>query len=141
MSEPRSLLSVGIDIGTTTTQIVFSRLNVADIARPGQIPRMAITDREILYQSPVYITPLLNRETVDAEKLNQMIRGEYAAAGMDKAKVETGAVIITGETAKKKNADDVLQAFSGLAGEFVVSIAGPHVESLIAGRGSGAAGY
>lgn len=141
MSDTRSLLSVGIDIGTTTTQIVFSRLNVSDIARPGQIPRMAITEREILYQSPVYITPLLDRETVDAEKLNQMIRGEYAAAGVDKTKVETGAVIITGETAKKKNADEILRTLAGLAGEFVVSIAGPHVESLIAGRGSGAAGY
>ena len=55
--------------------------------------------------------------------------------------METGAVIITGETAKKKNADEILRALAGLAGEFVVSVAGPHVESLIAGRGSGAAAY
>ena len=53
--------------------------------------------------------------------------------------METGAVIITGETARKKNADEILQAIAGLAGEFVVSVAGPHVESLISGRGSGAA--
>ena len=141
MSDTRSLLSVGIDIGTTTTQVVFSRLNVSDIARTGQIPRMAITEREILYQSPIYLTPLLDWETVDAEKLNDMIRGEYATAGVDKSQVETGAVIITGETAKKKNADEILRALAGLAGEFVVSIAGPHVESLISGRGSGAARY
>jgi ethanolamine utilization protein EutA len=55
--------------------------------------------------------------------------------------VETGAVIITGETAKKKNADEILRALSGLAGEFVVSVAGPNVESLIAGKGAGAASY
>jgi ethanolamine utilization protein EutA len=55
--------------------------------------------------------------------------------------VETGAVIITGEAAKKRNADEILRAMAGLAGEFVVTVAGPHVESLIAGRGSGAAHY
>lgn len=141
MTDTRSLLSVGIDVGTTTTQIVFSRLNLSDVARPGQIPRMAITNREVLYRSPIVFTPLADRDTVDAAKLNEIVRREYAAAGMDPAKVETGAVIITGETAKKKNADEIVRALSGLAGEFVVSVAGPHVESLISGRGSGAAQY
>ncbi len=141
MADTRSLLSVGIDIGTTTTQIIFSRLNLSDVARPGQIPRMAITGREVLYQSPIVFTPLSDRETVDAIKLNEIVRHEYAAAGVDPAQVETGAVIITGETAKKKNADEILRALSGLAGEFVVSVAGPHVESLISGRGAGAAQY
>jgi ethanolamine utilization protein EutA len=141
MADTRSLLSVGIDVGTTTTQIVFSRLNLSDVARPGQIPRMAITGREVLYRGPIVFTPLADRETVDAVKLNEIVRREYAAAGMDPAKVETGAVIITGETAKKKNADEIVRALSGLAGEFVVSVAGPHVESLISGRGSGAAQY
>lgn len=140
-ADARSLLSVGIDIGTTTTQIVFSRLNLGDVSRAGQIPRMAITKRELLYQSPIYLTPLLDSDTVDADRLNEIIRREYTAAGVTAGNVETGAVIITGETAKKKNADQILRALSGLAGEFVVSIAGPHVESLISGRGSGAAQY
>jgi len=78
---------------------------------------------------------------VDAVRLNEIIQREYAAAGISPGQVETGAVIITGETAKKKNADEILRAISGLAGEFVVSVAGPHVESLIAGRGAGAAQY
>jgi ethanolamine utilization protein EutA len=73
--------------------------------------------------------------------LNEIVRGEYRAAGVDPAQVETGAVIITGETAKKQNADQILSALAGLAGEFVVSVAGPHVESLISGRGAGAAQY
>ncbi len=141
MSENQSLLSVGIDIGTTTTQIVFSRLALSDVARPGQIPQMAITKREVLYQSPIVFTPLLDHDTVDAEQLNEIVRREYAAAGVEPSQVETGAVIITGETAKKKNADEILRALAGLAGEFVVSVAGPNVESLIAGRGSGAAHY
>lgn len=141
MSDSRSLLSVGIDVGTTTTQIVFSRLSLSNVARGGQIPRMAITEREILYQSPIVLTPLLDLETVDAEKLNEIIHREYAAAGVTPSQVETGAVIITGETAKKKNADAILQSLAGLAGDFIVSVAGPNVESLIAGRGSGAAQY
>jgi ethanolamine utilization protein EutA len=141
MSQPRALLSVGIDVGTTTTQIVFSRLSLQDTARPGQIPRIGITDKSVIYQSPIVFTPLADRETVDAAKLVELARREYAAAGVEAAQVETGAVIITGETAKKKNADEILKALAGLAGEFVVTVAGPHVESLIAGRGAGAAAY
>lgn len=141
MSDSRDLLSVGVDVGTTTTQIIFSRLNLQDVARPGQIPRINITDRKVIYQSPIVFTPLIDFETIDADRLNGIVRREYEAAGVDPSQVETGAVIITGETAKKKNADEILRALSGLAGEFVVSVAGPNVESLIAGKGAGAADY
>jgi ethanolamine utilization protein EutA len=141
MADSRALLSVGVDVGTTTTQIIFSRLNLQDVSRVGQIPRINITDRKVIYQSPIVFTPLIDAETIDAEKLNRIVRGEYVNAGVDPSQVETGAVIITGETAKKKNADEILRALSGLAGEFVVSVAGPNVESLIAGKGAGAAQY
>ena len=141
MSDSRALLSVGLDVGTTTTQVIFSRLNLQDVARAGQIPRINITDRKVIYQSPIVFTPLIDAETIDADKLNEIVRGEYAAAGIEPSQVETGAVIITGETAKKKNADEILRALSGLAGDFVVSVAGPNVESLISGRGAGAAEY
>ena len=141
MSDSRALLSVGLDVGTTTTQVIFSRLNLQDVARAGQIPRINITDRKVIYQSPIVFTPLIDSETIDANRLNDIVRGEYASAGIDPSQVETGAVIITGETAKKKNADEILRALSGLAGDFVVSVAGPNVESLIAGRGAGAAEY
>jgi len=141
MAESRDLLSVGVDVGTTTTQIVFSRLNLQDVSRSGQIPRINITDRKVIYQSPIVFTPLIDFETIDADRLNEIVRREYSTAGVDPSQVETGAVIITGETAKKKNADEILRALSGLAGEFVVSVAGPNVESLIAGKGAGAADY
>ncbi len=141
MPDSRALLSVGVDVGTTTTQIIFSRLNLMDVARSGQIPRINITDRKVIYQSPIVFTPLIDAETIDAARLNEIVRGEYASAGVDPSQVETGAVIITGETAKKKNADEILRALSGLAGDFVVSVAGPNVESLIAGKGAGAAQY
>src|SRR5215207_11459713 len=141
MSDSRDLLSVGVDVGTTTTQIIFSRLNLQDVSRPGQIPRIDITARKVIYQSPIVFTPLIDTQTIDADRLNEIVRREYAAAGVNPNQVETGAVIITGETAKKKNADEILRALSGLAGEFVVSVAGPNVESLIAGKGAGAAQY
>ena len=141
MPDSRALLSVGVDVGTTTTQVIFSRLNLQDVSRAGQIPRIDITDRKVIYQSPIMFTPLVDSETIDADRLNQMVRSEYAAAGVNPNQVETGAVIITGETAKKKNADEILRALSGLAGEFVVSVAGPNVESMIAGKGAGAASY
>ncbi|MGH2521973.1 MAG: ethanolamine ammonia-lyase reactivating factor EutA, partial [Anaerolineales bacterium] len=143
MPDTRSMLSVGIDVGTTTTQLVFSRLTLTDTARPGQIPRIGVTEKTPIYQSPIAFTPLKDRDTIDAVQLTELIRREYAAAGVDPKQVETGAVIITGETAKKKNADEILRALGaqGVAGEFVVTVAGPHLESLIAGRGAGAAQY
>ena len=141
MADSRDLLSVGVDVGTTTTQIIFSRINLQDVSRPGQIPRINITDRKVIYQSPIVFTPLKDFDTIDADKLNEIVRREYEAANVNPKDVETGAVIITGETAKKKNADEILRALSGLAGEFVVSVAGPNVESLIAGKGAGAADY
>jgi ethanolamine utilization protein EutA len=141
MSQEREMLSVGIDIGTTTTQVIFSLLTLVDVSRAGQIPRIDISDREVIYQSDIVFTPLVDPETIDAARLTEILKREYAAAGVLPSQVETGAVIITGETAKKKNADEILKAIAGLAGDFVVTVAGPHVESMIAGRGSGAAEY
>lgn len=141
MDASRQLLSVGIDIGTTTTQLVFSTLTLVDVARSGQIPRINITDREVVYKSAIIFTPLVDFETIDVTPLKQFIEGEYKKANVMPSQVETGAVIITGETAKKKNADEILRAMAGLAGDFVVTVAGPNVESMISGRGSGAAEY
>ncbi len=141
MPDLRTMLSVGIDVGTTTTQLVFSRLLIANTARPGQIPRIGISDKSVLYQSPIIFTPLENNETIDVPRLMNWIHHEYNAAGIEPSQVDTGAVIITGETAKKNNANEILQALGGMAGEFVVTVAGPHLESMIAGRGAGAAQY
>ncbi|MDR3574888.1 MAG: ethanolamine ammonia-lyase reactivating factor EutA [Anaerolineaceae bacterium] len=141
MTDSRDMVSVGIDIGTTTTQIIFSKLTLVDVSRAGQIPRIDITARKILYKSDIVFTPLLDEETIDAHRLADILNREYGNAGINPSQIETGAVIITGETAKKKNADEILKVISGLAGDFVVTVAGPHVESMIAGRGSGAAEY
>jgi ethanolamine utilization protein EutA len=141
MDSARRMISVGIDIGTTTTQLVFSELTLVDVARAGQIPRIDIADRKVLHTSAIVFTPLLDAETIDAEGLSRILRDEYQRAGIGPEQVETGAVIITGETARKQNADQVLRAVAGLAGDFVVTVAGPNVEGMIAGRGSGAASW
>ncbi len=141
MHNDRQLLSVGIDIGTTTTQLIFSNLSLVENVRPGQIPRIDIADRKVIYVSDIFFTPILDSETIDSNQLAKILESEYRKAGITPQQVETGAVIITGETARKKNADQVLTAISSLAGDFVVTVAGPNVEGMIAGRGSGAANY
>lgn len=137
----RELLSVGIDIGTTTSQVVFSRLALRQAARVGQVPRFEVDATSLLYVGPTHCTPLVGPDEVDVDALAALVAGEYAAAGIDRAKVETGAVIITGEAARTHNADALLTALADFAGEFVVTVAGPNLEAQIAGRGSGAASY
>lgn len=141
MSDMREMVSVGIDVGTTTTQLVFSRLAVSNASRLGHVPRFQVSAKSVLYESPPHFTPLLKPDLVDVQKLSELILAEYQQAGIQPQQVETGAVIITGEIARTQNAEDILDALSSLAGDFVVTVAGPNVESQIAGRGAGAAAY
>lgn len=136
-----SLLSVGLDVGTTTTQMVLSRLAVENRASAFAVPEMHIAEKDILYKSPVLFTPLLSGELMDGEKLRQMIAEQYRKAGIRREQVDTGAIIITGETSRKENAAAVLAALSDFAGEFVVAAAGPELESVLAAKGSGAEAY
>ena len=139
MSE--ALLSVGLDVGTTSTQLVVSRLQIENKAGSFAVPQMEIAQREILYKSPVHFTPLLQGELVDAPALQRIVDAEYAAAGILKEQVDTGAIIITGETSRKENARAVLERLSGYAGDFVVATAGPDLESVLAAKGAGAAAF
>ncbi len=131
------LLSVGIDLGTSTTQLVFSRLFIENMASAYAVPRMVITKKEIQYKSQIYFTPLIDLYTIDFEKVKKLVALEYQAAGIQKEEIDTGAVIITGETARKENAKEVVNALSGFAGDFVVATAGPDLESVISGKGAG----
>lgn len=132
------LTSVGLDVGTTSTQMVLSELTVENRAGSFAVPEMEIAERKILYKSPIHFTPLIRGELVDADKLRQIVDGEYEKAGISKADVDTGAIIITGETSRKENARAVLDALSDYAGEFVVATAGPDLESVLAAKGAGA---
>lgn len=136
-----TLLSVGLDVGTTSTQMVVSRLQVENRAGAFAVPELTIGQREILYESPVYFTPLLEGNRMDAGALREIVEREYAAAGITREQVDTGAVIVTGETSRTENAAAVTQALSDLAGSFVVAAAGPDLESILAAKGAGAADY
>ena len=135
------LLSVGLDVGTTSTQLVVSELKVENRASGFAVPEMEITDRNIRYRSPVYFTPLVDEARVDGQGIRRIVEEEYAAAGIRREDVDTGAVIITGETGRKENARAVLDALSDFAGEFVVATAGPDLESVLAAKGAGAVAF
>lgn len=132
------LLSVGIDLGTSTTQVILSKLRLENSAGAFAVPKVEIVDKEVVYRSPVHFTPLLSDTRLDGGKIREIVEGEYRAAGVTPEQLQTGAVIITGETARKENAREVLDALAGLAGDFVVATAGPDLESVLAARGAGA---
>ena len=132
---------MGLDVGTTTTQLIISELTVENRASGFAVPEMTITGRKIRYESPVVFTPLQGEMLVDGEQIRRMLEEEYTRAGITPEQVDTGAVIITGETSRKENARQVLQALSGVAGDFVVATAGPHLESVLAARGAGAVAF
>jgi ethanolamine utilization protein EutA len=135
------ILSVGIDIGTSTTQVIFSRLKMQNTAGYFAVPHISIVDKEVIYKSDIYLTPLENEYLINADKVSEIVESEFNKAGFTPKDTNTGAVIITGESARKENAAAVLEKLSRFAGDFVVSTAGPDLESVIAGKGSGAQKY
>ena len=139
MSE--KLLSVGLDVGTTSTQMVVSELAVENRASNFAVPEMEITQRKILYRSPVYFTPLLEEKMVDGQKIRDIVEEEYRKSGISREQVDTGAIIITGETSRRENARTVMEALAEYAGDFVVATAGPDLESILAAKGAGAVAY
>ena len=139
MSE--KLISVGLDVGTTSTQLVVSQLLVENRASGFAVPELEITQRRILYRSPVYLTPLLEGKLVDGDEIRRIVEEEYRQAGISREMVDTGAIIITGESSRRENARTVLEALSELAGDFVVATAGPDLESVLAAKGAGAVEY
>ena len=136
-----SLRSAGLDVGTTSTQLIFSELEVENRAGSFSVPQLEIGSRKILYRSPVYFTPLQGENLVDGAALREIVAAEYAKAGIRPEDLDTGAVIITGETSRRENAAEVLRELSEFAGDFVVATAGPDLESLLAARGAGAVAY
>lgn len=137
--QTEEILSAGIDIGTSTTQLVFSRMILQNTGGFGRIPQIKVVSKEVIYESEIYFTPLSSREEIDGERVHEIIKKEYEKAGVCPADLATGAVIITGETSRKRNAESVVRAIADVAGEFVVATAGADLESVLAGKGAGAA--
>lgn len=130
------LSTVGIDIGSSTTHLIFSRI-VLQRESKNLSSRFVIVERRIIYESPIYFTPYLDSTTIDASKLEEYLIREYDEASQTPESVDTGAVIITGEAAMKHNAATIISLFSGQAGKFVCATAGPNLEAALAAYGSG----
>jgi ethanolamine utilization protein EutA len=133
-----SLKSVGIDIGSAGTQLIFSRINLRRLGEDLS-SRYFVVSRETLFQSAVSLTPYRSEEHIDEEKLGDIIDDAYAAAGLTPDDIDTGAVILTGEALRRENAKAIAGIISEKGGEFVCATAGHHMEAMLAAYGSGAA--
>jgi len=131
------LKSVGIDIGSATSHLVFSRLT---LRREGAAlsGRFTVTDRDILYRSPIMLTPYLSETLIDIAQVQQFIEAAYREAGLAPADIDTGAVIITGEALKKDNAQPIVEYCATYSGKFICAAAGHNHEALLAAYGGGA---
>ena len=137
----KTLRSVGLDVGTTTTQMIVSELMVENRASGFAVPQLEIAKRNVVYRGSVRFTPLISDTMIDGPVLRELVGEEYRLAGITRETVDTGAVIITGETSRKENAATVLESLADLAGEFVVATAGPDLESVLAAKGAGAVDF
>src|SRR5580765_8565644 len=133
-----TLLSVGIDIGSAGTQVIFSRLQLRRLSED-LTSRYFVVNRETVYQSPVALTPYISEERIDDQAIGGIIDAAYESAGVHPDDVDTGAVILTGEALRRENAKAIAEVLAEVGGEFVCAAAGHHMESMLAAYGSGAA--
>lgn len=133
-----TLRSVGIDIGSSGTQVVFSKLV---LRRHGEAltSRYVVVSRETLFQSPIELTPYAADDRIDAAALGAILDGAYRAAGVDPAQVDTGVVILTGEALRRENSAAIAAVIANRGGDLVCASAGHHMEAMLAAFGSGAA--
>ena len=132
-----TLRSVGIDIGSSTSHLIFSRI-VLRREGSGLSARFSVTEREVLHRSKIILTPYVSGTLIDTERLAAFIHDAYREAGFSPSDVDTGAVVITGEALKKENARPIAELFARESGGFICASAGPNHEALLAAYGSGA---
>jgi ethanolamine utilization protein EutA len=129
--------TVGIDIGSSTSHLLFARVALQRQSQ-GLSSRFVVIGREIVWRSPILLTPFLPDGTIDAHALGDFIGSCYRDAGMARSDVDSGAVILTGEAIKRKNARAIDELFAAEAGKFVCATAGHKLECRLAAHGSGA---
>lgn len=137
-SDNVELTTVGIDIGSSTSHLMFARVH---LQRKAQLlsSSYVVVDRKVLWKSPILLTPFLPDNTIDAARLKDFIEAAYEAAGLQREAIDSGAVILTGEAIKRSNAHAIAQLFAAESGKFVCASAGHHLECTLAAHGSGAA--
>src|SRR4051794_14370717 len=131
------LRTIGIDIGSSTSHLLFAKVTLQRQAL-GLSSRFLVVGREIVWRSPIMLTPFVPDGTIDAKKLGHFIHQAYHDAGLTRADVDSGAVILTGEAIKKTNARAIDDLFAAEAGKFVCATAGHKLECTLAAHGSGA---
>src|SRR3954468_12577546 len=134
VEEDRILLtSVGVDIGSSTSHLLFSRLELQR-----EDGRYVTVSREVLFQSDILLTPYTNGTTIDGLALGTFVNRQYALAGLNRAAVDTGALILTGVALLRDNARTIAALFAEEAGGVVAVSAGDNLEATMAAHGSGA---
>ena len=136
-TERIELNSVGIDIGSSTSHLMFSRLVLQRLGSKLS-SRFVVVNREITWKSDIILTPYSDPARIDVEQLSEFLNRSYQEAEMSPEMVDTGAVIITGEASRKENAEAITALFSKWAGKFVCVTAGPNLEAMMAAYGCGA---
>jgi ethanolamine utilization protein EutA len=131
------LLTVGIDIGSSTSHLLFARVFLKREVH-GLSSRFTVVDRRVEWQSPIVLTPFLPDGTIDVHELGHFVRHSYRSAGLTPAAVDSGAVILTGEAIKRRNARAIDELFAAESGKFVCATAGHRLEAILAAHGSGA---
>jgi len=129
--------TVGIDIGSSTSHLLFAKVALQRQSQ-GLSSRFVVIGREIVWRSPILLTPFLPDGTIDAQALGDFIGCCYGDAGVAQSDIDSGAVILTGEAIKRKNARAIDELFAGEAGKFVCATAGHQLECRLAAHGSGA---
>ncbi len=128
------LSSVGVDIGSATTHMVFSTVTLEKVNA-----RYETVERTVVYESPILLTPYDGPTAIDATALAEFVDGQYRAAGIARDAVETGALILTGVALLRRNSRRIAEVFAREAGKMVAVSAGDNMETVLAAHGSGAA--
>src|SRR5262247_556026 len=128
------VLSVGVDIGSSTSHLVFSRIVLERLDS-----RYVVTTRETFYQSDILLTPYASEgeEAIDASELGAFIERQYKDAKVDPDEIDTGALILTGVAVRRRNARKIGELFARQAGKMVAVSAGDSLETVMAAHGSG----
>jgi ethanolamine utilization protein EutA len=131
------LLSVGVDIGTSTSHLLFSRLHLQRLTQ-SLSSRFVVVGREIISRSSILLTPYRGDGLIDGDALEAFVAGAYETARLTPADVDTGAVVLTGLALERPNARAIADLFARTCGGLVCASAGHNLEAMLAAHGSGA---
>ncbi|MBT7954464.1 MAG: reactivating factor for ethanolamine ammonia lyase, partial [Rhodospirillaceae bacterium] len=129
--------TVGVDVGSSTSHLMFAKVHLQRLSE-ALSSRFVVVGREIIWKSPILLTPYRPDYTIDADELKIFIDKAYKEAGLERDDIDSGAVILTGEALKRSNARAIADLFAAESGKFVCASAGHNLEALMAAHGSGA---